>query len=92
MGHIKPEIVAPGVNIRSTLPGNRYGTVTGTGVAAAFATGVAALFMQYYEEQGTIANGIDIRETFIEGCIPKGNGFPNTEWGFGILNAYDSLT
>ena len=92
VGDIKPEIVAPGVNIRSTLPGNRYGTVTGTGVAAAFATGVAALFMQYYEEQGTIANGIDIRETFIEGCIPKGNGFPNTEWGFGILNAYDSLT
>lgn len=92
VGHIKPEIVAPGVNIRSTLPGNCYGTVTGTGVAAAFATGVAALFMQYYEEQGTIANGIDIRETFIEGCIPKGNGFPNTEWGFGILNAYDSLT
>ena len=34
-GYIKPEVVAPGVELTGTYPGNRYGTMTGTSVAAA---------------------------------------------------------
>ncbi len=37
------DIAAPGENIYSTLPGNRYGVFTGTSQATAFVTGVAAL-------------------------------------------------
>lgn len=86
-GMVKPDIVAPGVNIVGPFPRNQYGTMSGTGVAAAFASGVAALFMQQYG----MPSGIALREVFIRGAEQRGVPYPNTEWGFGILNAYDSL-
>lgn len=39
------DIAAPGKNIYSTLPGGRYGYMTGTSQATAFVSGVAALMM-----------------------------------------------
>lgn len=39
------DIAAPGYNIISTLPNNRYGHMTGTSQATAFVSGVAALIM-----------------------------------------------
>jgi hypothetical protein len=87
-GTVKPVIVAPGVNIVGAFPKNRYGTMSGTGVAAAFSAGVAALFMQQYGENLT---GIAVKEIFIRGAAARGIPYPNSEWGFGIVNAYDSL-
>lgn len=87
VGMVKPDIVAPGVNIVGPFPRNQFGTMSGTGVATAFTAGVAALFMQQY---GT-PSGIALREIFIRGVTPRGVPYPNTEWGYGILNAYKSL-
>jgi Flp pilus assembly protein TadD len=39
----KPDVVAPGVESPSTLPGNRIGTMTGTSMAAPLASAAAAL-------------------------------------------------
>ena len=39
----KVELCAPGVNIPSTLPGNTYGTLSGTSMACPHVTGAAAL-------------------------------------------------
>ncbi|PIT99000.1 MAG: serine protease/subtilase [Bdellovibrionales bacterium CG10_big_fil_rev_8_21_14_0_10_45_34] len=39
------DIAAPGEQIYSTLPGGKYGAMTGTSQATAFVTGVAALIM-----------------------------------------------
>jgi subtilisin family serine protease len=39
------DVAAPGKNIYSTLPGTRFGYMTGTSQATAFVTGVAALMM-----------------------------------------------
>jgi subtilisin family serine protease len=42
------DIAAPGENILSTLPGNRYGYMTGTSQATAFVTGAAVLIKAKY--------------------------------------------
>ncbi len=39
------DVAAPGENIYSTMPGNRYGYMTGTSQATAFVTGLAALLL-----------------------------------------------
>ena len=41
-------LAAPGSKIRSTLPNNRYGVMTGTSQATAFVTGVAALLFSLH--------------------------------------------
>ena len=89
-GYIKPEVVAPGVELTGTYPGNRYGTMTGTSVAAAFVAGISALFMQEYADDG--ANSNTVREALIRGAVPRGEPYPNTEWGYGIVDAYRSIT
>ncbi len=41
------DVAAPGENIYSTLPGGRYGFMTGTSQATAFVTGIAALLLAH---------------------------------------------
>ncbi|MGW3614039.1 S8 family serine peptidase [Micromonospora sp. NPDC005163] len=42
-GQIKPNISAPGVNVRSSVPGNDYATYSGTSMAAPHLSGAVAL-------------------------------------------------
>jgi subtilisin family serine protease len=42
-GKTRVDVAAPGENIHSTLPGGKYGYMTGTSQATAFVTGIAAL-------------------------------------------------
>ena len=44
-GTKRVHVAAPGENIYSTLPNNRYGYMSGTSQATAFVTGVAALLL-----------------------------------------------
>ena len=90
LGDVKPDVVAPGVELSGPYPRGRYGTMTGTSAAAALATGIGALFMEYGGRNGI--TGITMREMFIQGAVPRGVPTPNTEWGFGIVDAYASIT
>lgn len=89
-GDVKPEIVAPGVNLIGTYPRGRYGMMSGTSVAAALIAGISALFMQQYSFYGI--SGLATKELLIRGAHPKGEPYPNTEWGYGTVDAYFSIT
>lgn len=46
------DICAPGTNIKSTIPDNRYALMSGTSMACPHVSGVAALIVSYFGGQG----------------------------------------
>lgn len=93
---VKPDIVAPGVEITSCAVGGGYETRTGTSMATPFVTGSAALMMQW-----GIVNGNDpylygekLKAYLIRGAKRDIGGFPewpNPQLGWGTLCVEDSL-
>jgi len=49
-GRLKPDLVAPGERIRAPLPGNTWGDLDGTSMAAPHVSGAAAMLMARYSE------------------------------------------
>ena len=81
---IKPDVTAPGVNIRSTFPGSGYATANGTSMAAPHVAGLAALILQ-----GNPALSPDEIEEIIRSTAqPLGAAIPNNDTGWGLANAY----
>ncbi|MHB8127964.1 MAG: S8 family peptidase [Mobilitalea sp.] len=90
-GHITPSIAAPGVNIIGPTLDNGYTTMSGTSVAAAHATGVAAILLEWGIVNGNLPflDGIDIKNLLLRGANRGHNStYPNREWGYGTLNIY----
>ena len=63
--------------------------MTGTGVATALTAGIAALYMQQYSN--FVISGNSVRELLIRGADQRGEGYPNREWGYGTVNAFESI-
>jgi hypothetical protein len=86
---IKPEVVAPGVSVRSSLPGNQYANWDGTSMASPHITGSIAVIRQ-------VNPNIDvetIKQILIETAhdLPASN--PNGEdntYGNGIIDLYQA--
>lgn len=76
-GLTRVDVAAPGENIFSTLPGNRFGPMSGTSQATAFVTGVAALLLSQRPEltpvelKQAIVKSVD-REPALIGKIASG--------------------
>lgn len=89
-GVLKPELAAPGVDIVCPISNNRYGTVTGTGAAAAHATGIAAMLLEWGIIKGnnTTMDGGDIKSMLIRGAQKNPDGSINNIWGYGRIDAY----
>lgn len=97
-GVIVPDLAAPGYQITCPIPGNRYGSATGTGAAAAHASGIVAMLMEWAINRGnyTTITGKDISRLMVRGATRSTTiTYPNTTWGYGrinILGVFNSLS
>lgn len=97
-GRLKPDIVAPGVEILSSLPQATYGANSGTSMAGPHVVGVVALI---WSAQPELIGDIDATEQLIidtaqpysgntfMGCFSDGT--PNAAYGHGIVDVYEAV-
>jgi len=97
-GRVKPDIVAPGVDVLSSLPGGTYGSESGTSMAGPHLAGVVALI---WSAQPALIGDIDATERLIidtarpytgsksDGCFS--GGAPNNGYGYGVVDAYAAV-
>ena len=94
---IKPEVAAPGVNVIGPTLGGGFAPYTGTSVAAAHTTGIAALIYEWAIVRGNLPamSTVEMKNLVIRGARRNINTvYPNRDWGYGILdifNVYDAL-
>jgi subtilisin family serine protease len=92
---VKPDLVAPGVDILSCAPGGGYASRTGTSMATPFVTGSAACLMQWgiLEGNDPFLYGEKLKAYLRKGArtLPAFQKYPNPETGWGALCLNDSL-
>lgn len=92
---MKPNVAAPGVNVKSSVPGNGYANFSGTSMAGPHIAGLVALLIS---ADPTLAGDVERIETLIEQtAIPRtsgqncgtalGSSIPNATYGFGTVDA-----
>jgi subtilisin family serine protease len=95
-GEIKPNLAAPGVNVRSSIPGNTYGNFSGTSMASPHTAGTVALIWSASPAtRGDInatralldTTAIDVNDTSCGGTAADNNVF-----GEGRLDAFAAVS
>jgi uncharacterized repeat protein (TIGR01451 family) len=98
-GRLKPDVSAPGVDVRSSVPGGAYASFGGTSMAGPHVVGIAALLLSAYpglvgdpDSIEPILTASAVPRTTIEECggIP-GDQIPNNTYGWGRADALAAI-
>lgn len=90
----KPDVTAPGFNVRSSVPGAGYALLSGTSMAGPHVAGAAALLMQAYPS--LIGNPMELRRLLMrtakrlpvtQNCGDLATTVPNNSTGWGRIDA-----
>ena len=83
----KPEIAAPAVSVRSSVPGGGYGLLTGTSMAAPHVNGVVALMRQANPDLSTD----DIKQIIYDTAFDLGMEGDDNQFGWGMIDAFEAV-
>ena len=86
-GEVRPHVAAPGVNVRSTVPGGVFDLYSGTSMAAPHVAGTAALMLAA-DPSLTIT---DTASVLTGTAAPLSTTFPNNDSGYGRVDAYAAV-
>jgi subtilisin family serine protease len=79
-------IAAPGVDVLADAPDGSFQTTTGTSVAAAHVSGIAALLLEHQ----TTLKPADVRSILMTAAKPLATG-KRSDFGAGLVNAYRAV-
>lgn len=93
-GLIKPDFVAPGVDVYGVRAGGGYTTRTGTSIAAAHAAGAAALLLTWGVTDGNLPymGTNEVKSVLIRGAKRENNTvYPNNIYGYGKMDVIEAF-
>ena len=93
-GVIKPDFLAPGVEVSGKGLRENFITGTGTSASAAITAGACAQVLEWAVTQKNAIgiNSLDIQNLFIRGGIRNPNlTYPSKEYGYGRLDVYQAF-
>lgn len=97
---LKPEITAPGGNVWSTMPGNSYGSMSGTSMACPHMAGAASIVRQYVETRfGETLSNVQKRDmvnnlllsTTTQVLDENGVAYSPRKQGAGLANVWNAI-
>lgn len=98
-GRLKPDVVAPGFQLRSTVLDNQYAEFSGTSMATPVVTGVASLLIHYYNRLGIAPADAEalkavspvsadlLKALLIHTAKDLGREGPDFSYGYGMVDA-----
>lgn len=90
-GDIKPDLVAPGVDVYGPGLNNTFTTRSGTSISAALTAGCIALLFEWGIVLGNdiTMSGFKVNRFLVRGARRGNLEYPNPEWGYGVLDVYN---